>query len=201
MLAAMVAAVAMFALLGYLTWQAKYGKGRTIAAVGVVDAVVLQQRVVGHGARGPVAQDRLVSVDGRTGKELARATVVRGELIGTHGDKAVYSIGNRLALYDARTLESSPCPDLSGVTRSTSFGQLASIGDGVILLETTPGSDRARVTRLTKEDGRRVWSAELPWRGHDTKLVVQYGGNIVIVDADGVAAVDRNHGSVSWSRP
>jgi hypothetical protein len=45
-----------------------------------------------------------------------------------------------------------------------------------------------------------MWSTDLPWLGHDTKLVVQLGGNIVVVDADGVAAIDRTRGDLAWSR-
>lgn len=199
-IAGVAGVVLMFIVLGYLSWQTKYGPGRNVDAVAAVDAVVLHQRVMGRNARGPVAQDRLVAIDGRTGEELTRITVLQGELVGAHGDKVVYAFGKRRVLYDARTLEASPAPEDLPMPTPTRFGAMIDIGDGLLLLDTTAGNGRARASRLTKMDRINQWTTELPWLGHDTKLVVQLGGNIVIVDADGVAAVDRNRGDLAWNR-
>jgi hypothetical protein len=200
MIAAVVAAVVMFAVLGYLSWHTKYGRGRTITAAAAIDTIVLHQRVMGHGMRGPVAQDRLVAIDGRTGDEHTRITVLRGALVGVHGDRVVYAIGNHLVAYDARTLEASPLPDGTRMPPPTHFGAMIDLGDDVLLLDTTMGNGRARASRLGKNDRSSMWSTDLPWLGHDTKLVVQLGGNIVVVDADGVAAIDRTRGDLAWSR-
>lgn len=199
-IAAVIGAVAMFVVLGYLSWQAKYGPGRTVGAVAAVESIVLHERVTSRGTRGPVAQDRLVAIDGRTGKEFTRITVLHGELVGARDDKVIYAIGKKLVLYDARTLEASPAPDDTPIATPTHFGAMVDLGDGVLLLDTTPENGRARASRLTKTDRANAWTTELPWLGHDTKLVVQLGGNVVIVDADGVAAIDRNRGALAWNR-
>lgn len=201
MIAAVVAAVLMFGVLGYLSWKAKYGRGRTITAVAAADAIVLHQRVMGSGARGPVAQDRLVAIDAVTGDEYTRTTVLRGQLVGARGDKVVYAIGDREVLYDARTLEGSPVTDGGPVPTTTQhFGALTNLGDDLLLLDTTTGNGRARASRLERNSHSYRWSTELEWLGHDTKLVTQLSGNIVIVDADGVAALDQNRGYVVWVR-
>lgn len=199
-IAGVVGVVVLFIVLGYLSWQTKYGPSRTVDAVAAVDAIVLHQRTMGRNARGPVAQDRLVAIDGRTGDEFTRITVLQGELVGAHGDKVVYAIGKRRVLHDARTLAASPAPDDLPMPTPTKFGAMIDIGDGVLLLDTTAGNGRARASRLTKTDRMPEWTTELPWLGHDTKLVVQLGGNLVIVDADGIAAVDRNRGDLAWNR-
>ena len=200
MIAAVVAAVVMFGVLGYLSWETKYGRGRTVNAVAAIDTIVVHQRVMGHGIRGPVAQDRLVAIDGRTGDERTRITVLRGELIGARNEQVMYAIGKRVVLYDARTLEGSPAPDDVSAPLPMRFGAMVDLGDGILLLHTTAGNGRARASRLTKSDHTYQWTAELPWLGHDTKLVVQLGGNVVIVDADGIAAVDRTRGDLAWVR-
>lgn len=201
MIAAVVAAVLMFALLGYLSWKEKYGPAKTVGAVAAIDTVVLHQRVVGSGIRGPVAQDRLVAIDGRTGVEYGRTTVLRGALVGARDDKVVYAIGSRLVLYDARTLDSSPAPDGTSMPALTNFaGAMVDLGDGLLLLDATSGTNVARASRLTKESRTYQWTTELPWNGHDTKLVAQVGANIVIVDADGAAGVDRARGDLAWVR-
>jgi hypothetical protein len=200
MIAAVFAAVLAFGVLGYLSWRAKYGPARTISAAAAIDTVVLHQRVMGQGIRGPVAEDRLVSIDGRTGQEYTRTTVLRGQLVGTHDEKVIYSIGSRLAFYDARTLEASPARQGTAVQAPTVYGSMIDLGDALLFLHASLGTGRARASRLTKSDRSYEWSTELPWNGHDTKLVAQIGGNIVIVDADGTAAIDRNHGSLAWTR-
>jgi hypothetical protein len=199
-IAAVVAAASMFALLGYLSWQTKYGPARTVGAVAAIDTIVIHQRVASRGTRGPVAQDRLVAIDGRTGDEFTRITVLRGELVGVRDDKVIYAIGKRLVLYDARTLEGSPAPDDTPMPAPARFGAMVDLGDGLLLLDTTAGNGRARASRLTKEGREKQWTTELPWLGHDTKLVVQLGGNVVIVDADGIAAVGRTRGELAWHR-
>jgi hypothetical protein len=200
MIAAVIGAVVMFGVLGYLSWETKYGRGRTVGAAAAIDTIVVHQRVMGHGIRGPVAQDRLVAIDGRTGEERTRITVLRGELVGARDDKVIYAIGKRLVLYDARTLEGSPAPDDLAVPSPTRFGAMVDLGDGVLYLETAAGNGRARASRLTKNGQSRQWTTELPWQGHETKLVLQLGGNVVIVDADGIAAVDRTRGDLAWTR-
>jgi hypothetical protein len=200
MIAAVVAAVSIFGVLGYPSWQTKYGRGRTIGAVAAIDTIVLHQRVMGHGMRGPVAQDRLVSIDGRTGDEYARSTVLRGELVGVRDGNVMYAIGKHLVLYDARTLEGSPAPEETSAPTPTRFGAMVDLGDGILILDTLPEGDRARASRTGTADRSLVWSTELPWKGHDTKLVVQLGGNLVVVDADGIAAIDRSRGDLAWVR-
>jgi hypothetical protein len=201
MIAAVVGAVVMFVVLGYLSWKDKYGRGRTIGAVAATDTVVLHQRVMGTGARGPVGQDRLVAIDAVTGDEYARTTVIRGQLVGAQGDKVIYTFGSRVVLYDAHTLEGSPAPaGPSPVPTPTHFGALTDLGGDLLLLDTTTGNGRARASRLEKNSHSSQWSTELPWIGHDTKLVTQRSGNIVIVDTDGLAALDANRGYVVWVR-
>jgi len=202
MIAAVVGAVFMFGILGWLSWKAKYGRGRTISAVAVVDTVVVHQRVMGQGIRGPVAQDRLVAIDGRTGEERARVTVLRGEIVGTYEDQAVYSLGSRYLLYDARTLEASPVPKDFGafVPRPTSYTATVRLRDGILMLGTKPGNKRAEVLRMTASDPALNWRTELPWQGHDTKVVAEMGPNIVIVDGEGVAGLDRVRGGLAWVR-
>jgi hypothetical protein len=200
MIAAIAGAVLVFILLGSLAWKTKYGRGRTVTAVAAIDTVVLHQRVDGQGVLGPFAQDRLVSIDGRTGDEYARTTVLRGELVGVQNERVVYAIGSRLVLYDARSLESSPSPDGLVLPPLTRFGAMTDLGDGILMLDTRPGSDRARASRLARESRAVEWTRELPWLGHDTKLVTQLGGNVVVVDADGAAALDRRGGDLAWLR-
>ena len=202
MIALVAAAVVLFGVLGYLSWKAKYGRGRTVSAVAVIDTIVVHQRVMGQGTRGPVAQDRLVAIDGRTGVERARVTVLRGELVGVYEDKAVYAIGSRYVLYDARSLEASPVPAAfqAFVPATSSYGAMIDLHDGLLMLDTTTGNAAARASRLTKADQTLVWRTELPWQGHDTKLVTQMGPNVVVVDADGVAALDRVRGDLAWQR-
>lgn len=201
MIVLIAGAVAMFVVLGFLTWEAKYGRGRTVDAVAAIDTIVLHQRVMGHGVRGAVAQDRLVSIDGRTGFEYARITVMRGQLVGTHDEKVIYAIGDRLVMYDARTLESSPAPEGTSMPTRPSFGSaMIDLGDGLLLLDADAATHRARASRLDKRNHIELWSTELPWNGHDTKLVVQLGGNVVIVDADATAAVGLTRGGLAWAR-
>ena len=201
MIVLIAGAAAMFAVLGFLTWEAKYGRGRTVDAVAAIDTIVLHQRVMGHGMRGAVAQDRLVAIDGRTGHEYARITVMRGQLVGTRNEQVIYAIGDRLVFYDARTLEGSPAPRDTSVPKPTSFSAaMIDLGDGLLLLDAETTTNRARASRLDKVNHIYLWTTELPWNGHDTKLVVQLGGNVVIVDADATAAVDRTRGDLAWVR-
>jgi hypothetical protein len=200
MIALLVGAALVFGVLGYLSWRAKYGPARTISAAAAIDTIVIHQRVVGGGIRGPTAEDRLVSIDGRTGEEYTRTTVLRGQLVGTYNEKVIYSIGARLVFYDARTLEASPAPKGTVVEAPTVYGSMIDLGEALLFLHATLGTGRARASRLTKTDRSYEWSTELTWNGHDTKLVSQIGANIVIVDADGSAALDRNHGSLAWTR-
>jgi hypothetical protein len=200
MIAAVAAAASLFILLGALSWRTKYGPGRTVTAVVAIDTIVLHQRVTGQGIRGPVAEDRLVSIDGRTGDEYARKTVLRGELVGVQNEKVVYSIGTRLVMYDARTLETSPSPEALRLPPLTRFGAMTDLGDAILMLDTMPERVRARASRLSKQSHAVEWTCELPWIGHDTKLVTQLGGNVVIVDADGAAAIGRTRGDLAWLR-
>lgn len=201
MIAVVVAAAFMFAVLGFLSWKAKYGRGRTVAAVIAGDMIVVQQRVVGQGVRGPVAQDRLVSIAAFSGEEVRRTTVLRGELVGTHDYDAVYRVADQFVLFDAYSLESRRSPSQIPPPPLTRYGAMVDLGDSLLLLGTLPGGTEARASKLNKDDKHVIWTAELPWRGHDTRLVAVIGQYIVIVDSDGMAALDRQHGGIRWVRP
>jgi hypothetical protein len=187
-----------FALSVWRLGVAKYGEASTVAAVAVSDGIVLQQRATSAAGRGPMAQDRLVSINGRTGREQARATILRGELLGSRGEDAVYAIGQTYVLYNGRSLASKPAGQLAPLAPITRFGALVDLGDALLLLDTLPQNGVARVSRLHKESRSTEWSMALPWKGHDTKLVAVFSQIIVVVDADGAAGLDRSSGDVQW---
>lgn len=203
---AAVTAVVLLAVLGALAWRAKYARGKTLEAVAVGRYIVMHQRVSGAAPKGPVAMDRLVSVEGVTGDEVARKRVPHGELLGVVDDVLVYADGKDLLRYDPRTLERVASTDEKRPPPLTEYGAMIDLGDAVLLLDTPQSLPVARVSRLRKEDQVVVWTAELPWAGHDTKLVALFGEKgqrekVVIVDADGFAAIYRSDGFISWTRP
>lgn len=190
-------ALVVFGVLAFFSWRAKYARARTLDAVAIDEVIVMHQRVIGW--RGPIAQDRLVAIDSWNGRELARTTVLKGELLGVRGTKAVYAVGSTLVLFDAATLESRPSPDGRRPSTPTQFGLVVGAGDSILLFD-TGDDDTARVSSMTREGRERTWTTQLPWRGNDPKLVALFDDKVVIVDADGAASLYRRDGSIRWFR-
>lgn len=188
-------ALVVFAVLAFFSWRAKYARARTLDAVAIDEVIVIHQRVIGW--RGPIAQDRLVAIDAWNGCELARTTVLKGDLLGARGTKAVYAVGSTLVLFDAATLASRPSPDDVRPPPMTQYGTLVGVGDSLLVFDTSR-EDVARVSSVTREGKDRAWTTELPWRGNDPKLVAVFDDKVVVVDADGAAGLYSRDGSIRW---